>query len=183
MAFVMSFADLPAMLQEFTNDVQRLTDALRLVDRGRYTRLFDSVIVASNQFRGHQGRRALIVLTDGHDANSDANLAAAIEAAQRADVAIYPVAVDVTPRFFYERWILERLARATGGRVSYLETRDNPERIYAAIAEDLREQYRISYEPTRPGGGGEWRPIEVRLVQVDSKQRGRVRSRPGYFAE
>lgn len=182
MAFVMSFADVSSVLQEFTNDIGRLSDSLQLINTGRYTRLFDSLVLGAAQFRGHDGQRALVILTDGHDANSDAGLGDAIEAAQRADVAIYPVAVGVTTRFFYERWVLERLARETGGKVSYLEPRDDPARIYEAISDDLRQRYRITYEPTAPGGSGEWRPLEVRLAVAGARRPRLLRARPGYFA-
>ena len=182
-AFVMAFADLPSMLQTFTNDVGRLVGSLELISNGRYTRLFDSLVAAVEQFEGHAGRRALVLLTDGHDAGSEARLDDAIRAAQRADVAIYPVAVDLSNRYFHERWILERLARATGGRVSNLRRLDDPSRIYEGIAEDLRSQYRISYRPVRAGGSGEWRAIEVLLAHAERFGRTRVRARPGYFAE
>jgi len=182
-AFVMAFADLPSMLQTFTNDVDRLVDSLELISNGRYTRLYDSLVAAVAQFRGHAGRRALVLLTDGHDARSDARLDDAIRAAQRADVAIYPVAVDLSNRYFHERWVLERLARSTGGRVSDLRRLDRPSRIYEGIAEDLRAQYRITYRPVRAGGSGEWRAIEVLLAEAERFRSTRIRARPGYFAE
>lgn len=181
-AFVMAFADLPAVLQEFTNDVGRLEGSLELITRGRYTKLYDSIVAATRYFPGHEGRRALVLLTDGHDAGSDADLDAAVRAAQEADVALYPVAVDLSSRFFFERWVLERLARATGGRLTDLRTLDDPTEIYETIAEDLRTQYRITYEPSDPGGDGTWRPIEVRLASDQMGRDTRVRARPGYFA-
>jgi VWFA-related protein len=182
-AFVMSFADLPSMLQAFTNDVDRLAGSLELISRGRYTKLFDSLVAATDQFEGHAGRRALVLLTDGHDAGSDARLDDAVRAAQQADVAIYPVAVNLGSQYFHERWVLERLARSTGGRVSDLHRLDDPTRIYAGIAADLRAQYRIAYRPVRAGGSGEWREIQVRLADAERYRRTRIRTRPGYFAE
>lgn len=182
-AFVMSFADLSSMLQEFTNDIGRLSDALDLISSGRYTRLYDSLVKAVAEFRGHEGRRALVVLTDGRDVGSDSRLRDAIEAAQRADVAIYPVAVNLSSRFFHERWVLAQLAEGTGGRVSQLQRRDDPQRIFDAITADLREQYRITYQPHIPGGTGEWRAIEVQLSLRGSRRTKRLRARPGYYAE
>ena len=182
-AFLMSFADTPTLLQEFTNDVDRLEGALELVEGGRDTRLYDAIVTASARFDGQDGRRALVVLTDGHDARSDTNLEGAIRAAQRADVALYPVAVGLSSRYFHERWVLGRMADATGGRLLALEPRDDPERVYRAIAQDLRTQYRITYRPLRPGGDGEWRRVEVRLRSDSGHEHARLRSRPGYFAE
>ena len=181
-AFVMSFSDLPIVLQEFTNDVARLEEALELVDQGRYTRLYDSIIDASLRFEGHDGRRALVLLTDGHDEGSDARLRDAIAAAQRADVVIYPVAVDLSPRFHFERWVMKQLAKSTGGQAGFLEAREDTARIYDAIADALRAQFRITYEPIRPAGDGEWREVEIR-IDAALEDRVRLRTRPGYFAE
>ena len=182
-AFVMSFADVPSVLQEFTDDVGRLSASLELITAGRYTRLYDSIVTAAEAFDGHTGRRALVMLTDGHDANSTADLDEAIRAAQRAEVAIYPVGVGVGARYFFERWVLERMATATGGRVSHLSTLDDPRKVYDTIADDLRQQYRLTYEPQSTGGSGEWRSVEILLAERGSGRLRQVRSRPGYFAE
>jgi len=182
-AFVMAFADWPAVLQQFTNDTDRLVTSLHLIDTGRYTRLYDSVVTAARQFEGHQGQRALVVLSDGRDSSSDARLEEAIAAAQRNEVAIYPVAVGLSSRYFKERWVLERLARETGGEVFHMGGLDNPRRIYAQIAENLRERYRITYAPLQPSGDGEWREVEVRLNDSTRSSQRKLRARPGYWAQ
>lgn len=182
-AFVMSFADMPSLLQQFTNDVVRLSTSLRLISGGRTTRLYDSIISAAAEFDGQGGRRALVLLTDGHDARSDARLDDAVRAALRSDVAIYPVAVNLGSRFFHERWVLRRLADGTGGSLHDLRGLDDPRPVYESIASDLRAQYRISYRPAVSGGDGGWREIEVQLRDGVRFRGTRVRSRPGYFAE
>ena len=182
-ALVLGFADTPVVFQEFTNDSARLADSIALIDSGRYTALYDSIVAVSRRFVGIDGRRAAILLTDGGDQGSDHDLREAIAAAQRADLALYPVAVELSPRFAYQGWVLRQLARETGGRVFSLGRRGDPEEIYRAIEEDLRSQYRISYAPLLPGGGGEWRELEVRLRVSDDDVRKVVRTRRGYFAQ
>ena len=182
-AFVMSFSDLPSVLQEFTDDVDRLSASLDLITAGRYTRLYDSIIAATHEFEGHTGRRALVVLTDGHDANSIADLADAILAAQQAEVAVYPIGVGVGARYFFERWVLKRLADATGGRVLHLSTMGDPRKVYDTITDDLRQQYRLTYEPRSAGGSGEWREVKIHIAVRGSGKKQQARSRPGYFAE
>ena len=182
-AFVMSFADLPAVLQQFTNDPDRLVTSLELIDSGRYTRLYDSIVAAAEQFDGHEGRRALVVLSDGRDSDSDARMDDAIAAAQRYDVAVYPVAVGLSTRYFRERWVLSRIAKETGGELFDLAGRDNPRRVYERIARDLREQFRITYTPLEPGGDGEWRPIEIRLADAERNKQRKLRTRAGYWAQ
>jgi VWFA-related protein len=180
-AFVLGFADTPIVFQEFTNDTERLAASIELIDSGRYTALYDAIVAASVRYEGVDGRRAVILLTDGADQGSDHGFREAIAAAQRADVALYPVAVELSQRFARERWVLSELAKQTGGRLFSLGRRTDPTKIYEAIAEDLRAQYRISYAPLTPGGRGEWRELEIRL-RSDDRNEHRVRSRPGYFA-
>ena len=180
-AFVLGFADVPIVFQEFTNDVARLSDSIALIDDGRHTALYDAIVAASRRFAGIDGRRAVILLTDGADEGSEHRFDEAIAAAQRADVALYPVAVELSPRYARQRWILRQLADKTGGRLFSLGRGSDPTEIYEAVQDDLRAQYRISYSPLLPGGQGEWRELSIRLESdVDGKHR--VRSRPGYFA-
>lgn len=181
-AFVLGFADIPIVFQEFTNDTERLAESIELIDSGRYTALYDAIVAAAARYEGVDGRRAVILLTDGADQGSHHRFREAIAAAQRADVALYPVAVDLSPRFPRQRWILHELAEQTGGRLFSLGRRSDPTKIYEAIAEDLRAQYRISYVPLISGGGGEWRALEIRL-RGDERNDRSVRSRPGYFAQ
>jgi VWFA-related protein len=181
-AFVLGFADIPIVFQEFTNDTDRLAESIELIESGRYTALYDAIVAASARYEGVDGRRAVILLTDGADQGSDHKFREAIAAAQRADVALYPVAVDLSLRFPRQRWILHELAEQTGGRLFSLGRRSDPTKIYEAIAEDLRAQYRISYVPLIPGGRGEWRALEIRL-RSDDRNKHRVRSRSGYFAQ
>ncbi len=180
-AFVLGFADVPIVFQEFTNDTDRLAGSISLIEDGRHTALYDAIVSASRRFAGIDGRRAVVLLTDGADEGSDHDFRDAIEAAQRADVALYPVAVDLSPRHARQRWILQRLARETGGRSFSLGRRSDPTPIYEAIRDDLRAQYRISYAPLLAGGEGEWRDLEIRLHDRFG-DKVRVRSRPGYFA-
>ena len=175
-------ADVPIVFQEFTNDSERLGDSIALIDDGDYTALYDSIVAASRKFDGIDGRRAVILLTDGADSDSDHTFREAVVAAQRADVAIYPVGVELSPRFVRERWILRELAEQTGGRIFSFGQRTDPKEIYEAIEEDLRSQFRISYAPTIPGGDGEWRELEIRIQGADGHEQ-KVRTRPGYFAQ
>ncbi len=181
-AFVLGFADVPIVFQEFTNDAARLADSISLIEDGRHTALYDAIVTASRRFAGIDGRRAVILLTDGADEGSEHRFRDAIAAAQRADVALYPVAVELSPRHVRERWTLHQLAEQTGGRFFSLGRRSDPTEIYEAVQDDLRAQYRISYSPLVPGGRGEWRELLIRLRRHVDRERG-VRSRPGYFAQ
>lgn len=110
LAFVIHFDHEVELLQDLTSSRKKLESALKLLDspksdeetgdsRGRHggsggggTLLYDSVYLASNEvMKKQQGRKALIILSDGVDHGSKESLITAIEAAQRADTVIYSI--------------------------------------------------------------------------------------------
>lgn len=161
------------------------------------TRLNDAVYgVARNFLAKEQGRKAMVILTDGGDVGSRTSLATAIEQAQRSDVQIY--AID------YSDWrtvgvplrglsgvvasgqggdpglaTLQKLAESTGGRV-FTVSRTLPLRqIYTEIAEDLRLQYEVGYTPPADVQPNSYHKLELRAK--DKKLT--VQARKGFFAQ
>lgn len=193
-AFVLRFDRELLLLQPFTSDRALLTraiDAVRAdaepsVPSGkagprRGTRLLDAIRYASQQLMsGRRGRKVLVLLTDGEDQGSLASRRDAQEAAERAEVILYAV-IAADPLFY---WALGRdfrgesrlaeLVETTGGRL----IRPQGKGGLAAIAAELRAQYRLGYAPRDARSDGSFRRIEVRLRGV----RHRVRARQGYYA-
>ena len=106
---------------------------------------------ASSNTTWIEGRKALLVFTDGSDSRpaaggSKASLKAAIEAGKHSEVTIYTVGFVAESREV-NRDFLERLARATGGRAFFPVNVDHLERSFSAIQEELHTQYRIGYTP------------------------------------
>lgn len=158
-----------------STDRRAQLDAVNRLDAFGTTGLHDAVIASIAAVQPARGRRALVLLSDGDDKYSEATAAAALEAARRSDVMVYPVALGRNrPALFAE------LATLTGGR-SY-HTRDGkglPETL-RDIARELREQYLLGYTPSRPivAGAGEWRSISVTVNRPGVQ----VRARDGYLA-
>jgi tight adherence protein B len=139
-------------LTSFSSSTAEADAALRTleVDGVRGTALYDSVVLSSQALAADvHPTRLLIVLTDGQEVSSDASLEQAIAAARAARVAVYPIGIE-SPSF--RPGPLQRLAEKTGGRYAGASgTKDLPA-VYAALAEELRRTWQLSYVTTaRPG--------------------------------
>ena len=207
-AFLISFGKTTDLLQDYTNSPRLLTAGLRDLrgdgqtpmmrgnpipvntgpvggDLGtpKGTLLFDAVYLAANEkLKTEVGRKALILITDGDDQGSTYKLRDAIEAAQRADGIVY--SIYYVDRQFYGgmggegEGDLRKISEETGGHVFKVDSKHPLSEIFRQIQDELRNQYSITYTPTRPTGDGSFRHIQIKVDQPDD----RVQARAGYYA-
>ena len=123
-------------------------------------------------------RRALIILSDGDDNQSDVTREAAMEMAERAEVIIYTISTDDSPTVQRGDRVLQQLADATGGRAFSPFKDKDVARSFVAIQDELRSQYIISYKPAQFDADGRYRSIEISSLKKDLS----IRARKGYFA-
>jgi Ca-activated chloride channel family protein len=163
------------VLAPLSSDRTRALDALARLDPWSTTSLHDALIRSLDLLENETGRRAIVVLSDGVDRYSKATEADVLTRARRSDVLMYPIAIGrERPRLFAE------LAATTGGRSFHLRDARTLQSTLQTIAEDLRAQYLIGYEPASAPGPGE---DDWRSISVDVKRPGlRVRARSGYSA-
>ena len=139
-------------LTSFSSSKSDADAALRTieVDSVRGTALYDSVVLAVQALAADvHGGRVLVLLTDGQEVSSDASLDQAIAAARAAKVTVYPIAIE-SPSF--RPAPLQRLAKETGGRYQGASGTAALHAIYAALGEELRRTWSVSYVTTaRPG--------------------------------
>src|ERR1700723_1364181 len=176
---------------------------------GGGTLLYDSIYLASNELmKKQQGRKALIILTDGVDHGSKESLNTAIASAQRADTAVYSIlfadedAYGSGGRGGYGghggyggggrggggrypqqdrpdgKKVLERISKETGGQLFEVKKKLPIEEIYEQIEEELRNQYSLAYTPDRPGDDSTYHLIHVTVNQKDLI----VQAREGYYS-
>lgn len=177
--------------QPLTSSYKDLNDALSQVDTptrrelenggDRGTLLLDAIVQASKETMAkQQGRKALILLTDGDDNGSEATLAAAIEAAQRADTLIFSILFsDAGIGHGPGQYILQHLSRETGGGYFEVSKKQNIDQIFDAIQDELRSQYSLGYVSDRPPTIGEFRKIQLKLATPGLT----VQARNRYFAQ
>jgi len=182
-AFVLGFNAHGQLSQDFTDDIALLSDGVKRLHDGGGTALYDAVYRACHdklmhEKSDHPVRRALIILSDGEDNQSEVTRAQAIEMAQRAEVLIYAISTDDSGLILRGDKILEQLADATGGRAFFPFKMKDITHSFAAIEDELRSQYVVSYKPSDFDADGRYRSIEITALKKDLQ----VRSRKGYFA-
>jgi VWFA-related protein len=175
--------------------------------RGAGTLLYDAIYLASDELMSkQQGRKALIILSDGVDRGSKETLTEAIETAQRSDTVIYSILFKddegyggypggmMGPHGGYGggrhgggrypqeqrpdgKKILEQISKATGGRLYEVSKKETVEKIYAEIEEELRSQYSLGYTPDKDTGPG------YHKIQLTTKNKDViVQTRDGYYS-
>ena len=190
--FIMQFDANIALRQALTSSFRQLGEALAFVDTPNRqellrqsgsggTLLYDAVILASkNVMTAQLGRKALILLTDGDDNGSNASLADAIDAAQRADTLVYSI-LYADKRFGGRdgRPILMRLSRETGGRFLEVSKKLSVEQTFDLIQEELRSQYNLGFVSDQPVRISEFRKLQLTVKQKDLV----VQARDKYWAK
>ena len=182
-AFVVGFNGHSQMMQDFTDNAALLSAAVHRMQDGGGTALYDAIYRACHDHlikdhEDHPSRRAIVVVSDGEDNQSDFSEAQAIEMAQRAEVIIYAISTDDSGLILRGDKVLQRIADATGGRAFFPYKMKDIKNSFAAIEDELRSQYIVSYHPADFEANGHYRPIEITALKKDLQ----VRSRRGYYA-
>ncbi len=182
-AFVMGFSSHSQVTQEFTDNVHLLETGVRSLHNGGGTALYDAIYRAcreklSKEGASHPVRRAIIVVSDGEDNQSEVSRALAVEMAQRAEVIIYAISTDDSGLILRGDKALQQLADATGGRAFFPFKMKDIKNSFAAIEDELRSQYVVSYKPADFDADGRYRSIEITASKKDLQ----VRARKGYYA-
>jgi VWFA-related protein len=182
-AFVVGFNKESRLTQDFTDQVPLLAGGVQHLANGGGTALYDAVYKACKEklLREHSDRpirKAIVILSDGEDNQSDHTRAQAIEMAQRAEVLIYAISTDDSGLILRGDKVLEDLASATGGRAFFPYKMKDITHSFAAIEDELRSQYAVSYKPSDFDADGRYRSIEITALKKDLQ----VRARRGYYA-
>jgi VWFA-related protein len=190
--FVMQFDMNVKTTQPLTSSRADLQDSLRMVNtptkaelRSQYgggTLLYDAVSDASKEvMKKQEGRKALIVLSDGGENGSNATLPEAIQEAQRTNTLIYTIQFGDGGGFMagdFGQRVMETLAKRTGGTYFVVSKKLTIDQVFAQIEEDLRNQYSIGYVSDKPAVISEFRKIELTVKRPDVT----VNARDRYWA-
>ncbi len=182
-AFVEGFDVTPDYKQDWTNNVDSLTEGIRDLRSGGGTAMYDAVYSACRDklltSRGQEPvRKAIVLVSDGDDNQSHAYLEDAIKECQRAETIIYAISTDVSPTRDRGDEVLEKMAVATGGKAFFPPRMEDMANSFAEIQEELRSQYALVYKPADFVANGAFRPIYLYCLD----RRFTVRVREGYFA-
>ena len=159
--FVIEFREQPKMVQDLTGDSAELQRAARMPQARGATALFDSVVLGLYQFRALQGRKALVVVTDGADNHSHVDYDTLLRYARSAGSPIYFIAVNISVLDFGIRKQINEIARESGGEVFHLGSAAKIGEVTRRIEEELRTQYIVAFRTDSQKPDGQYRAVSV----------------------
>ncbi|HLK34157.1 MAG TPA: VWA domain-containing protein [Terriglobales bacterium] len=182
-AFVIGFNSHSKLMKDFTDNTALLSAAIGNLRAGGGTALYDAIYLACKDKLLKTGedrpvRRAIVVLSDGEDNQSQVSLGRAIEMAQRAEVVIYAISTDDSGLVMRGDRVLEELANATGGRAFFPYKMSDITKAFSSIEDELHSQYSLAYKPADLAADGRYHSIEI----IALSKKVHVRARPGYYA-
>jgi Ca-activated chloride channel family protein len=173
-------------LTGFTSNVGVIDRAIDNLRIGAGTSLYDAIFLASDNLLDREGRKVLVLITDGGDTTSKANYQSALRRAQQAEAIIYsiivvPVANDAGRNTGGEHALMQ-ISKDTGGKYYYAESNKELDEAFRQISDELRTQYLIAYYPNRQIAQNPFRRIEIQVTKPDGEGKSyQVRHRAGYY--
>jgi Ca-activated chloride channel family protein len=184
LAFVMGFDSTPEMTQDFTSNLDKLATGINGLKSNGGTALYDAVYKACRDnllpIKSDEPlRKAIVLLSDGHDNQSRVHLDEAVKMCQRAETIVYTISTNVSPTKDEGDEILSAISDKTGGRTFVPLREEDVAHAFYEISDELRAQYALQYRPADFKTNGEFRDIWLQPVD---RNKYHVRARKGYFA-
>ena len=192
LAEVIDFDSRVVVLQNFTNSVGELEQAIHKTSAGGSTSLYNAVYIALKDLKkvvarnvDEIRRQAIVVLSDGEDTSSLLPFEEVLDLAKRSETAIYAIGLRSTENastaskgFKEAEFVLRQLTQETGGRAFFPNQLSELSNVYGQIADELSSQYTVGYASKNPKRDGSWRRVVVRVNRPNSV----ARTKQGYFA-
>ena len=188
LAEIIDFDGRVEILQNFTNDLELLGDAIRRTSAGGSTSLYNALYVALKDLSkaplrpSEVRRQAIVMLSDGEDTSSLITFDEVLELAKRSETGIYTIGLqeeeDERSGFREADFVLRQLAYETGGRAFFPEDVNDLPAIYQQISDEISSQYSVGYISANPLRNGQWRQTVVRV----DRERTTARTKQGYYA-
>jgi len=165
---VYQFSEIVEDLVPFTSDLRAIDHGIARVEVGAATALYDAIYLGSQSLLRRQGRKVLVVITDGGDTMSRVNYQGALREAQQADALIYsiimvPIAASAGRNTGGEHALIQ-MSEDTGGKHYYADTPQEIDRAFRRISDELRTQYVLGYYPVRRVSSSDFRRIQVKVT-------------------
>jgi Ca-activated chloride channel homolog len=176
----------------FTNNVRRIDAGLDDLDVGPATALYNAIYLASQRLAPHDGRKVLVLISDGGNTKSGWDYPQALEEARRGEVMVYsiidlPIMADAGRDTDGEHAMIT-MSEETGGKYYYANAGDLRE-AFSKVSEDLRTQYLLGYYPDSKARGSEasgsqFRSISVTLTHPPQANGPyKIQNRSGYYSD
>jgi Ca-activated chloride channel homolog len=169
----------------YTSDLKRIDDGIDHVRLGAATALFDAVFLASRSLDRRQGRKVLVLITDGGDTASKVDYKEAVRAAEEAEGIVYSIIVvpieSSAGRETGGEHALIQLSEDTGGKYYYATSMSQLDDAFRQISDELRTQYLLAYYPSQRASNSQFRKIQISVSAPPDSGTYRVRHRAGYY--
>jgi Ca-activated chloride channel homolog len=188
--FLVSFNERAELTSAFTNSVEDLQSRMMLAAPKGRTALLDAIYLGLSQMRGAKnGKRALLILSDGGDNHSRYNESDIKRLVKEADTQLYAIGIfdplgyrNRTPEELNGPSLLSEVTEMTGGRVFAVENLNDLPDIASKIGMELRNQYVLGYRPSNKIHDARWRKIKIKLRAPKGLPPLNVYSKTGYYA-
>jgi Ca-activated chloride channel family protein len=177
-AMLVEFSEKVYLLSELTADRAALKSLIGTTKALGGTALFDALRATIRRLDGFDARKALIVLSDGDDTSSATAYKELLDAVKTTDATIYAIALGSGFADVEGRGKLKELTEQTGGRLFHASKASDLAEVYGRVADELRNQYALTYASENERFDGRWIPIQIAV----SRKGAEVRTRQGYFA-
>lgn len=173
-------------LVSFSADMKHIQHGIDSLIPGAGTSLYDAIFLCSEALLNREGRRVLVLITDGGDTTSKADYNSALRRAQQAEAIVYsiivvPVEADAGRNIGGEHALIQ-ISKDTGGKYYYADSTAELDSAFRQISEELRTQYLIAYYPSRQVSESPFRRIQVQIIKDDPVAKSyQVRHRTGYY--
>jgi Ca-activated chloride channel family protein len=173
-------------MTRFTSDLKTIERGIDNLRTGPGTSIYDAIFLCSESLLDREGRKVLVLITDGGDTTSKADYNSALRRAQQAEAIVYsiivvPVEADAGRNLGGEHALIQ-ISKDTGGRYYYAEGQEQLDEAFRKISDELRTQYLLAFYPSRKVSDAPFRRIQVELNKKDPEGRPyQVRHRAGYY--
>lgn len=182
---VLEFATDVTQLTPFTNNLSQIDHGMGELRSDWATAMYDAICLGSEGLGKRQGRKVLVLVSDGDDTAKSSTYAQALEAALRNEVMIYSL-IDVPIEASAGRdtggeHALITLSEQTGGKHFYV-SEGGLDKAFAKVSDDLRTQYLIGYYPQHQVPGANFHRVVVTVPRAAADEFS-VRNKAGYYAD
>jgi Ca-activated chloride channel family protein len=182
---VYKFSEIVSQVVPFTCDLKKIDAGIEKVNNGAATALYDTIYVGSQALGRRQGRKAIVVITDGGDTASQVGYKEALRAAQEAEAIIYSIIIvpieASAGRDTGGEHALIQISADTGGKYYYATSLGQLDDAFQKISEELRTQYLLAYYPSERYSNSEFRQLKVDLTNPPPGGPFQSHYRAGYY--
>jgi Ca-activated chloride channel family protein len=182
---VYKFSETVSLMVPFTSDLKKIDAGIERERNGAATALYDAVYLGSQALSRREGRKVMVVITDGGDTMSQVNYKEALRAAQEAEAIIYsiiivPIEADAGRDTGGEHALIQ-ISSDTGGKYYYARSSAQLDDAFQKISDELRTQYLLAYYPSQRYSNSDFRQLKVDLTNAPAGGPYQSHYRAGYY--